>query len=231
MKIKKILFSIVSILLISVMLFSCNTQVNTDDELDEESEKANSNWQPRVYAKDFIAFDADGDGVDEHIAEHDLVAMSGGHGGYMLSIYKTNGESLSYERIFDSDEYLDAHEAMDIQIIDVGDSKFTFYHPATQYRGEYTYSKDSSPYSHLFNEDGTAKKEKYTLVTDTFKRIEPIDFDGDGGEEIEMRQFSWIEWHTNYIGDCVTVWKSVDGVMTLIDLKFEFFYKNAEAEN
>lgn len=105
---------------------------------------------------------------------------------------------------------------MDIQITEMRDGKVVFAHSETQYEIEYDVGEDAYPY--LFNDDGSPK-DNPCFALDTFKTAEIEDVDGDGVDELTFRQYVSIGWHANYIGDCESVWKIIDGELTLISLK------------
>ena len=105
---------------------------------------------------------------------------------------------------------------MDIQITEMVDDRIVFHHSPSGYEVEYVVDDEDYPY--LFNEDGTPESNP-NFVVDTFKIVEVVDVDGDGGEELVMRQYCSVGWHANYIGDCESVWKLIDGELVLLSLK------------
>ena len=58
--------------------------------------------------KDYLLFDGDGDGVKDHVVEHSLVDIFGGHGSYELYVY-AKSITGKYDEIFNSYEYLSIH--------------------------------------------------------------------------------------------------------------------------
>lgn len=135
--------------------------------------------------KDYLLFDGDGDGVKDHVVEHSLVDIFGGHGSYDLHVY-AKSITGKYKEIFNSNEYLVNHKNMDIEITSIRDGKIVFSHHETEYEIEYVVDENSYPY--LFNTDGTSR-ETPNFVVDTFKTVEAIDVDYDGSEELVMRQY------------------------------------------
>ena len=99
------------------MLCSCaKKQQDAEQTSESESEtESKAPWQNRIYGRDFVAFDADGDGNEDHFVQNNLVAMSGGHGGYEMYLYGPS-DSWGYDEIFNSNDYLDEHNNIDIQV-------------------------------------------------------------------------------------------------------------------
>ena len=226
--IRKILASFITVIIICLPLCSCGNTAYNDKNLDTNTEiefPSMSEWVNTPMFKDVILFDADGDGVDDHMVEHNMVALSGGYGAYEIYIYKRSNV-WRYEEIFNSNEYLEQHPNMDIQIAEMSNGRIVFSHSATGYETEYIVDKDACPY--LFNDDGSPK-DNPCFAVDTFKTVEIMDADEDGAEElVMMRQYCSIGWHANYIGDCVSLWKVTEGELNLIDLYLQFMdYKDS----
>jgi len=225
--IRKILAGFMAVIILCLPLCSCQnaSEVPANDKsLDTNtgtSPQSKSEWVNTPIFKDFILFDADGDGVDDHVVEHIMIAMSGGHGGYELFIYAKN-DVWGYDQFFDSDVYFSEHPDMDIQITEMVDGRIVFHHSPSGYEVEYMV--DAEDYPRLFNEDGTSSGNP-NFVVDTFKTVEVVDVDGDGAEELIMRQYCSIGWHANYIGDFESIWKVSNDNMILIDSRF-IFYNN-----
>lgn len=218
---RKILVSLIVIIILGLSICSCakhTDEVPSDTNLDSNTEavpQSTSKWVNTPIFKDFLIIDADGDGVDDHVIEHNMVAISGGHGGYEICVYARN-DIWGYDKIFDSDVYFEEHPDMDIQITEMNDGRIVFQHQQTGYEAEYVV--DEEDYQYLFNEDGTPM-DNPNFVVDTFKTVEAVDIDNDGSEKLVMRQYCSIGWHANYIGDLESVWKLIDGELTLISLK------------
>ena len=218
---RKILVSLIVIIILGVSICSCVKHIDeatSDTNLDSNTEavpQSTSKWVNTPIFKDFLIMDSDGDGVDDHVVEHNMVAMSGGHGGYELFVYERS-DSWGYEEVFNSNEYLEQHPNMDIQITEMSNGRIIFQQQPTGYEVEFFVDDEANPY--LFNEDGTPM-ENPNFVVDTFKTIEAVDIDNDGSDELVMRQYCSIGWHANYIGDLESVWKLIDGKLVLISLK------------
>ena len=90
--------------------------------------------------------------------------------------------------------------------------------------GEHNYRKvfDSDQY---VLEEETYKKLSPNidgeLMIDTFYSVEAIDTDNDGCEELICRQYAWVEYHANHIGDIITTLKMTDNVIKIIEVRFE----------
>lgn len=222
--IRKILAGFMAVIILCLPLCSCQnaSEVPANDKsLDTNtgtSPQSKSEWVNTPIFKDFILFDADGDGVDDHVVEHNMVAMSGGHGGYELYIYAKN-DVWGYDKIFDSNDFLETYSDMGIRISEMNDGKIKFQHKKTGYEAEYVVDDEDYPY--LFNEDGKSLGNPNFLV-DTFKTVEVVDVDGDGAEELVMKQYCSIGWHANYIGDFESIWQVLNENMILIDSRFIF---------
>lgn len=221
---RKMLAGLIAIITLGLSMSSCTKIIDelpSDTKLDSTTEnvsQSTSKWVNIPIFKDFLFFDADGDGEKDHVVQHDLVAVSGGHGGYELYVYERS-DVWGYEEIFNSNEYLEQHTNMDIQIAEMCIGRIVFSHSATGYETEYIVDKDT--YLYLFNDDGSPK-DNPCFAVDTFKTVEIMDSD-DGAEElVMMRQYCSIGWHANYIGDCVSLWKITGGNLNLIDLHLQF---------
>lgn len=222
--IRKILAGLVAVIVICLVLTSCqNTAKMSFNEESlgadtESSTKSVSEWVNTPIFKDFIFFDADGDGMDDHVVEHNMVAMSGGHGGYELYIYEKS-DVWGYDEIFNSDDYFTLSPNMNIQISGMSNGRIILQHQPTGYDIEYIVNEESYPY--LFSEDGTPI-DNPNFAIDTFKTVKVNDVDEDGAEELVMRQYVSIGCHANYIGDCESVWKIVNSQVVLMDLRLIF---------
>ncbi len=190
---------------------ACETKSNLPLEVEEETTPYHTK---HPLSKDFLLFDGDGDGVKNHIVEHSLVDIFGGHGSYDLYVY-AKSITGQYHEIFSSNEYLLIHKNMDLEITSIRDGKILFRHHETGYEMEYVVDENSYPY--LFNVDGTSKGTP-NFVVDSSKSVEAIDIDHDGSEELVMRQYVSIGWNANYIGDCITVWKIMKDELILVSV-------------
>lgn len=77
------------------------------------------------------------------------------------------------------------------------------------------YEMDESTYKKLSESiDGE-------LMIDTFYSVEAMDTDGDGCDELVCCQYSWTEYHSNHIGEVVSIFKVGDNGIEIIDLRFE----------
>ena len=90
--------------------------------------------------------------------------------------------------------------------------------------GENSYRKvfDSEQYA-LDEETYKRLSEKIggELMIDTFYSVEAVDTDKDGSEELICRQYAWVEYHANHIGDIITTLKMTDNVIKIIEVRFE----------
>jgi hypothetical protein len=59
--------------------------------------------EPWPLGYDFIAFDSDGDGTKDDIAELTCLGMSGGYGSFRLEVYVSGMND--YRKIFDSEQH------------------------------------------------------------------------------------------------------------------------------
>ena len=221
-KIKKAILFIL-ILMITVSAVSCNEQTQAKES---ETQTEKSSWVNRVLFRDFTLFDADGDGVREDIIETEMVGATGGHGAFDLFVYTRTSE-WSYSTVFTSEEYLKEHKDMDIKVSSPRSGVCAFSHEATGFYAEYTVPAED--YKYIFNEDGSLS-DSHQFMVDTFNTATPKDVDGDGCEEIELRQFTSLVCHADYLGDCVTTWKLVGKEFKLIDLRIEFFEEKETQE-
>lgn len=218
--IRKRIASLIIVIIICLILSSCQNVSDIssyEESLDTNTDMATqstSKWVNTPMFRDFLCIDADEDGVNEYMILHDMVAMSGGHGGYELFIYEKS-DVWGYSEIFNSNDYLDEHPDMDFQITAMREGRITFYHPPSGYTIEYCVEADTMPY--LFNDDGSPQ-ERVQINVDTFKTVEMVDVDDDGSDEIFMRQYASVGWHSNYIGDCESTWKLMDGELKLISV-------------
>lgn len=220
---KKALYRTLIFVLTAALLVSALSGC-TDKSNETQKPSENGEWTNKVYSRDFELFDADGNGEKESVVELEMVAMSGGHGGYDTFVYAKK-DDYSYETVFTSEDYLKAHPDMDIKVSSPREGVCAFTHEATGYYAEWTVPEEDLKY--IFDKNGKLD-ESHGFAVDTFKSAEAKDVDGDGCEEIEMRQFSSIVSHANYLGDCVSTWKLVNNELRLIDLKIEFFENKSE---
>lgn len=220
---KALLFILIAAILVSA-LSGCTNKVSESESSETQKQREKSTWVNRVYSRDFELFDSDGDKEKESIVELEMVAMSGGHGGYDTTVYAKK-DDYSYETVFVSDDYLKAHPDMDIKVSSPREGVCAFTHEATGYYAEWTVPEEDLKY--IFDKTG-ALDDSHQFTVDTFKSAEAKDVDGDGCEEIEMRQFTSIVCHANYLGDCVSTWKLTNNELKLIDLKIEFFEDKGE---
>ncbi len=92
---KKIFF-LLSLLL---LLCSCHTKIKS-----KTPTANNAVGEPWPLGYDFIAFDSDGDGTKDDIAELTCLGMSGGYGSFRLEVYVSGMNG--YTKIFDSERYV-----------------------------------------------------------------------------------------------------------------------------
>ena len=189
----------------------CETKSNLQLEVEEETTPYHTK---SALHKDYLLFDGDGDGMKDHIVEHSLVDIFGGHGSYDLHVY-AKSITGKYVEIFNSYDYLSIHKNMDLEITAIRNGKIVFRHKETGYETEYMVEEKA--YSYLFNVDGTSKGSPNFMV-DTFKSVKANDIDCDGSEELVMRQYVSIGWNANYIGDCISVWKIMNDELTLVSV-------------
>ena len=77
------------------------------------------------------------------------------------------------------------------------------------------YTMDDATYQNLSeNIDGE-------LMIDSFYSVEALDTDGDGCEELICRQYAWIDYHANHVGDVVSAIKVTDGKINIIQQRLE----------
>ena len=129
--------------------------------------------------------------MKDHIVEHSLMDIFGGHGSYDLHVY-AKSITDKYVEIFNSYDYLSIHKNMDLEITAIRNGKIVFRHKETGYETEYMVEEKA--YSYLFNVDGTSKGSPNFMV-DTFKSVKANDIDCDDSEELVMRQYVSIGWN------------------------------------
>ena len=217
----------VSILtLVALLLCSCNggAEGGTPDTSDGGDTKDSTSKEDLTYPLskanmfDFVLFDGDGDGERDEVLKITLLDMFGGAGQYLVEVFVEHEDSWGYKKIFDSMEYMELHENMDVVCAPSSDGKAILDHEGSGYHGEYTVGEEEYPY--LFDEDGNAQG--FYLRIDSFYDAEAEDTDGDGCEEIILRQYTSLGWHANYIGDCVTVFRLNGNSFELSNLGFQF---------
>ena len=108
---KKIICAFMTVLMLATMLSSCRNGGETSD-FSTESEympqtetKSTSHRKNKPLFSDFHFVDAEGDGTKDYVIQHDMVSMSGGHGGYSLFVYEKS-DIWGYREIFNSDDYM-----------------------------------------------------------------------------------------------------------------------------
>ena len=219
MKNNKRLLSILILLICTGSLWACSNgqregayEAKSNLPLEKET---TSYHTKSALCKDYLLFDGNGDGVDDHIVEHSLLDIFGGHGSYELYVY-AKSITGKYDEIFNSYEYLSIHKNIDLKITAIRNGKIVFCHEETGYETEYMIEEKDYPY--LFNTDGTLK-ETSNFVVDTFKTVEAIDVDHDGTNELVMRQYASIGYHANYFADVETVFKISDNELILISIE------------
>ena len=90
--------------------------------------------------------------------------------------------------------------------------------------GESSYRKvfDSEQYT---LDDATYKKLSQNidgeLMIDTFYSVEVLDTNNDGYEELICRQYAWIDYHSNHIGNVVSVFEIFAYGINLCDIYWE----------
>ena len=187
----------------------------TKSNLPLEKETTSYHTKSALY-KDYLLFDGDGDGMKDHVVEHSLVDIFGGQGSYDLHVY-AKSITGKYDEIFNSYDYLSIHKNMDLEITAIRNGKIVFHHKETGYETEYMVEENA--YSYLFNVDGTAKEGAPNFVVDTVKAVSIRDIDNDGAEEIILEQYCSLGWHANYFADCISVFKVIDGKLSLISVE------------
>ena len=58
-------------------------------------------------------------------------------------------------------------------------------------------------------------------MIDTFYSVDVADMDGDGCEELVCRQYAWVDSHSNYVGDVISIFKVVEDKVEIIEIGFE----------
>ena len=59
------------------------------------------------------------------------------------------------------------------------------------------------------------------LMIDTFYSVEEVDVDNDGCEELICRQYAWVEYHAEHVGDVVSTLKIMDNGIEIICVELE----------
>ncbi len=214
---RKLRFVSAVLIVVLIIMALCSCSANDEKNEDSESQEVITKYVDREpIFRNFMTADLNGDGVDE-ILVHDMVDSFGGAGQYVLKVYIKSND-YSYGEIFDSDTYLEAHPNMDIQTIPIGKGVYAFQHSELEFCKEY--NVPDSVYPYLFDENGNAQ-EPHLFRIDSFNTVEIADVDTDGCDEIVLHQYTSIGWHANYIGDCISIFKLVDGDLKLISIDID----------
>ena len=59
------------------------------------------------------------------------------------------------------------------------------------------------------------------LIIDTFYSVEVLDTNNDGYEELICRQYAWVDYHSNHIGNVVSVFEMFAYGINLCDIYWE----------
>jgi len=158
-----------------------------------------------------ILNDIDGDGIDEIIVQQNIDNV-GGAGQYLTSVFKISENNIV--NIFQSPDlskeminyvYQLFNTGYSIELIDgfKGEMKndFTNYKKIIDLSGnEFT--------DIFYNQAGEIiDNENIELFLDSFYKLDIVDYDNDGIYELKCTQYAYLDVHTNYIGDVVSILK------------------------
>lgn len=146
--------------------------------------------------------DFDGDGYSEILLQQ-AVDCFGGAGQYVSRVFKFKNNS--FETIFCS--------MVDKKLIDTGFSLQILENESYQitnsdvgYQETFSVREEDreSLLPYMYDEDGDPELEQ--LWVDSFFEFKSADVNNDGIYEIVGKQYSCLSYHSNWLGDCCTVW-------------------------
>lgn len=194
---------------------SATTTEQTTTATPPQSQSDQPSYLNPPLSRNFLFPDLNGDGTDE-VVMHDLIDLFGGAGQYELKVYQKG--QYSYDKIFDSETYLENKRTMDFTTAILRDGALEFVHTPTGYRAEYTVPEED--YRYVFKDAGTLFS-GIDLYVDHFYDAKVTDSNNDGRDELVLYQYAWLGWHANGIGSCVTVFEEVDGTFCMTDIRLE----------
>lgn len=154
------------------------------------------------YGSDIYLSDIDGDGSDELLINQ-LVAVTGGAGGYNSSVYKFENEELISIFEFPWQDIGYSSVLKDGFKLEIS-NRFTDYKKVLDF-------SDTEQYKGVYFDESGKVSEEYKnincILIDSFKQFVPSDVDNDGICEISCLQYTSLYGHSDYIGDCKTILK------------------------
>ena len=171
------------------------------------------------YGETMYLQDVDGDGFDEIIIQQ-LVAMSGGAGGYFSRIFKVENEKIKEIFPLTDDNRFDTgftNFLKDGFLIEISNN-------FTGYKKTIDYSKDGSE-SPYFDKKGNVV-EQGEISCDSFYEFIPKDVDNDGVYEIVCLQYVSLYGHSDHIGDAKSILKFNKKTQQFEVIKAEFIQKD-----
>ena len=161
-------------------------------------------------------YDTDGDNDCEIISVEDA-GGNGGAGSFLCSVFDFRDgdifEMFAANPIkeFDTGFSCQVQEGNSIEIINSNTDYSQVVYP----------DRNEEYFDSFYDENGELKETK--LYVDSFYEFIPEDVDSDGVYEIVGKQYTWIQFHADYIGSAVTVLKYNNEAETfeVVDAWFE----------
>ncbi len=161
-------------------------------------------WEDQPsYGEELYLSDIDGNG-DSEIIVHELIAMTGGFGGYLSLVYDfSNGE---IKEVFeDSSRNFDTG----FQLRILKDRKINIVNRFTGYNETFDFSHRNDDYyqGYWYGGKEPADHERQDFMVDPFYEFVPEDYDNDGIFEIKCRQYTSLIGHSDFIGVAISYLK------------------------
>ena len=133
--------------------------------------------------------------------------------GYNFTLFDSDGDGIKSDIAkLDCVDLLGGYGTFTLEIFASGKNSYSLVFDSTKYTiDEATYEMLSA------NVEGD-------LLIDTFYSAEALDTDSDGCEELVCRQYAWVQYHSNHVGDVVTTFKITDNGLEISDVRFEKWF-------